>query len=65
MSLRISRPAKGSGARRARLPRLAALALAGGAVLATAGAAHAAAPAPEPIELRLVLNDCPDDKVEP
>ncbi|MFI6389766.1 hypothetical protein ACIBHY_31745 [Nonomuraea sp. NPDC050547] len=65
MSLRISRPADASGARRARLPRLAALALAGGAVLATTGAAHAAAPAPAPIELRLVLNDCPDGKVQP
>ncbi|MFD9947874.1 hypothetical protein ACFWYW_10880 [Nonomuraea sp. NPDC059023] len=62
MLLRISRNA--SGHRRTRLPRLAALALAGGAVLATTGAAHAA-PAPEPIELRLVLNDCPDDKVQP
>ncbi|MFI6294466.1 hypothetical protein ACIBEJ_22940 [Nonomuraea sp. NPDC050790] len=65
MKPRISRPAAKSGAPRVRLPRLAALVLAGGAVLATAGAAHAGqAESPEPLELRLVLDDCPA-KVQP
>ncbi|WP_157248079.1 hypothetical protein [Nonomuraea typhae] len=52
---------------RSTVPRLAALVLAGGAVLVTTGATTGAARAvarPEPIELRLVLHDCPD-QVQP